>query len=48
VDCLVYIVRNVFWHHDPFPPAPPQYWGEVVVNENADLAAAMTGKRKRG
>ncbi len=47
IDCLVYITRNVFWHHDPFPPPPVEYWGAPVKNDLADLSAAMTGRRRR-
>ncbi len=47
VDCLVYMWRNVAWHHDPFPPAPVEYWGAPVVNPMEDLARAMTGRRRR-
>lgn len=47
IDCLVYITRNVFWNHDPFPPPPPVYWGPPKVDEMAELAQAMTGRRRR-
>lgn len=47
IDCLVYITRNVFWHHDPFPPPPPDCWGQPVVNDMAELAKAMTGRNRR-
>ncbi len=47
VDCALYMWRNVAWHHDPAPPAMPDYWGAPVVNEFEDLAHAMTGSRRR-
>lgn len=47
IDCLVYIVRNVFWHHDPFPPPPPEYWGAPPPKTGLeDVAAAMTRRRR--
>ncbi len=46
VDALLYMWRNVAWHHNPFPPAPPDYWGAPVKDEMADLAKAMTGRRR--
>jgi hypothetical protein len=35
------------WHHDPFPPAPADYWGNVVEDPGVELARAMTGTRRR-
>ena len=46
IDCLVYIVRNIFWNHDPFPAPPPDYWGQAPKNGLEDLARAMTGRRR--
>jgi hypothetical protein len=47
IDCLVYITRNVFWNLDPFPPPPPDYWGNVAEDPGVELARAMTGTRRR-
>lgn len=47
VDCLVYMWRNVPWHFDPFPPPLPDGWGMPVKNGYEDLAAAMTGRKRR-
>ncbi len=47
VDCLVYMWRNCFWHHDPFPPAAVEYWGQKTTNELDDVARAMMGRRRR-
>ncbi len=47
IDCLVYICRNVFWNHSPFPPEPALHYGPPVVNEMESLARAMTGGRRK-
>jgi hypothetical protein len=46
-NCLVYMWRNVFWHHNPAPPPPVEYWGKPAENDLEDLARAMTGGRRR-
>lgn len=46
IDCLLYMWRGVYWHHDPAPPAPPDYWGDRAASPNADLVRAMTGRRR--
>ncbi len=48
IDCLVYLVRNVFWNHDPRPPPPQEYWGRPPPKTGLeDVAAAMMGRRRR-
>ena len=47
VDALLYLWRNVPWHFNPAPPPPPDYWGQPARNEHEDLAAAMTGRKRR-
>lgn len=47
LDCLVFIVRNVFWNHDPYPPVPVEPWGQRPKKTGLEhLAQAMTGKRR--
>lgn len=47
LDCLIYMWRNVFWHRDPTPPAPPEFWGAPKPKTGlGELAAAMTGRRR--
>jgi hypothetical protein len=47
IDDLVYMWRMCPWHHDPFPPPPPDFWGNVVEDPGVELARAMTGTRRR-
>ncbi len=47
IDDLVYMWRNVPWHFDPFPQPLPDYWGKSQASDLQDLAAAMTGRRRR-
>ncbi len=46
VDCAIYMWRNVFWNHNPSPPPPLDYWGPPKRNGLADVATAMTGRRR--
>lgn len=46
IDCLVYIVRNLYWHADPSPAPLPEYWGQKRQTGLEDLARAMTGRRR--
>lgn len=47
LDCLVYIARNVFWNNDPFPPAPPEFWGAPPKKTGLEeLARGITGRKR--
>ena len=46
LDCLVYITRNVFWGHDPFPKLPDPWTQQTPESDMETLAKAMTGRRR--
>jgi hypothetical protein len=49
VDCLVYLWRHVFWHHDPRPPPPQlgEVWYGLPRDEGAEMAALARSMRGR-
>lgn len=47
VDDLVYMWRGCPFNFDPFPPAPPTYWGEAKESADEELVKAMSGRRLR-
>lgn len=47
LDALIYMVRNVFRHKDPRPPAIDDFWQPQTINKNELAIAQAFGQNRR-